>query len=119
MFFSSAPIEWEQHVKWFQESLTNPNRYLFIYEKEMPIAVLRLDKEDTVAEISINVSSKYRGKGYGTTALIECTRRVPSLGINNLIAKIKNKNTASVAIFSKAGFKEISRGHFITMEYKI
>lgn len=115
MFFSSDKVPWENHVPWFEKSLTNPNRHMFIYELNVPIAVLRLDVENKFAKISINVNPDCRGKRHGKTAVLLCIEKAKELGIDTLIAQIKPENKPSIKLFVSVGFKEINDRFILTV----
>jgi len=66
---------------WFRNILLNPNRHMFLYKEKV---VLDISINGDEAEIGINVSPSYRGKGLGTKSLIELQQFVSTLIINCL-----------------------------------
>ena len=116
--FSTSKIEYTNHVKWFEESMNNPARLLYICMLgEIPIGQVRVDINDSKGTVGISIVSEYRSKGYGTRMLElliehvvkECTQ------VTSLIAEIKSDNHPSQHTFSNAGYKEIVR----TYEYPL
>jgi len=106
--FNVKPITFEEHKDWFLKSLLNPKRNIFIiFDKNFrKLGQIRFDKEKDQAEVDIIINPEYRGKGIGALAL----RKSSQLYLNNfkveqLIAKVKNENIASLKAFKKANFK--------------
>ncbi|XP_063727715.1 N-acetyltransferase 9-like protein [Symsagittifera roscoffensis] len=72
---------------------------------------LFIDTENSRGEINMMVASEeQRGKGFGKAAYNAFIFYVvKSLKLKEIIAKISESNLASMAFFTKLGFKEISR----------
>ncbi len=106
--FSSAPIAWEPHVRWFQTRLADPHClfYLAVNEAETPIGQVRLDVEDNAAVISVSLAPEMRGQGYGGEILrIAAATAFATAPVATIHAYIKPDNDASVRAFQKAGFR--------------
>jgi len=58
-------------------------------------------------EISITVNPDFRGKGYGFQAVQAAHRVAQEQNVYTIVANIRPENTASVALFEKAGYKKI------------
>ena len=68
--FNTAPLHWEEHLKWFEGKLKNPGTQIFILmAKENPVGQIRFDVNNDEALVDITVDSKARGKGYGSEGL--------------------------------------------------
>lgn len=120
MSFDSHVVPWEIHEKWFEQSLINPNRHIYVfYLENIPVAMIRLDIDNEEAEIGINVDPSKRGKGYGTAAIKECIKTAANLGVRRLIAKVKSNNKPSIHAFIKAGFKIKEENNYIVMEFEL
>ncbi|WEK53886.1 MAG: GNAT family N-acetyltransferase [Candidatus Cohnella colombiensis] len=120
MSFDANLVPWETHELWFERSLQNPNRKLYIFQNESTsVGLIRLDIDNDQAEVSINLSPNLRGKGYGTRAIVEMLSVAKDLGIKEIIAKIKPENIASIQSFSSAGFTKLSGDELITLRYSI
>ena len=101
-------IEWEEHQKWFANSLNSQSRLILVCEKafEGPIATVRFDIGGSNAVVSINLCPTMRGKGLATLCLRSSinffSKRRPT--VHKLTAKVKEMNIASRKVFSAAGF---------------
>jgi len=105
--FSSDPIPWEDHVRWFEAKLADPAHHFFIGhdEADRPVGQVRFVREGTKAVVSVSVAPEARGKGWGTALITAGCRRMfadPSLA--TIEAFIRPENAASQAVFKKAGF---------------
>jgi len=108
--FSGSAINYKTHCKWFQESLKNRQRTIFIGLDKIStkIGVVRLDKVSKyTAEVSINIAPQMRGKGYAAKLIRLSCRSCPFGGISFFIALIKKQNNISIQAFKKAGFYQL------------
>ncbi len=103
------------HENWFKHKLDpkNSTHRIFIFQEDLTlVGMSRLDvNEKSKGEISIIVDPGLFSRGYGASILkqtIQIGFREASL--TNLIAVIHNDNHASIALFTKNGFKELERG---------
>ena len=103
-------VSWEDHSNWFQKTLTNPNRIMYVgISEQLPIGIVRFDiinnLEDSF-EISININPLQRGKGLGLevikNALFALKQERPSA--KKIIAEAKKENPASNRLFVSSGF---------------
>jgi L-amino acid N-acyltransferase YncA len=111
MFFNSNMPTYEEHVQWFNSSLNNTGRKLYIGEiGSTKIGVCRFDHDtkSEVVEVSINMNPKCRGRGYGKRLLASSIRAFQKVYKSEFLAKIKPENLASLKIFKSVGFQEIS-----------
>lgn len=117
MSLVSEPVPWENHVAWFEASLSNPRRHLLVAELDAePVGTLRFDEVEDTAEISITVSPGQRGKGMGTLLLETADLWArEELGLNRVIARIKENNPASLAIFRKSGYQVTETGEVLSL----
>ncbi|WP_157788998.1 GNAT family N-acetyltransferase [Rhodococcus rhodochrous] len=105
--FSTGSVDWEEHVKWLDQTIKREDRHLYIVQVEgVSIGTFRLDKLDSQrAEISITVAPSARRKGYGSKILQEAAKVAGRLGYSSILAKVKEENTISKRMFLKAGYK--------------
>ena len=105
--FNSEIVSLEDHLNWFQKSLSSPNREIYIAEiKGFPIGTIRVDiNEDSSKELSWTISPSQRGKGYGSLILNTFLSLYPS----TYTAQIKEENTPSVKMVKKNGFTLLSK----------
>ncbi|OPY75166.1 MAG: undecaprenyldiphospho-muramoylpentapeptide beta-N- acetylglucosaminyltransferase [Syntrophorhabdus sp. PtaU1.Bin153] len=107
--FSSEPISWEDHVKWFAASTRNPSHFFYIVLNihGEPIGQVRYSLRGNEAVISASIDAKFRGRGYGSQSIRSTVREVFERSEASVIkAYIKAENTRSVRSFAKAGFRE-------------
>lgn len=117
MSLVSEPVPWENHVAWFEGSLSNPKRHLLVGEfEDHLVGTIRFDLVDDTAEISITVSPDQRGKGMGASLLGAADEWARTeLGLNHIIARIKENNPASIAIFKKSGYEITETGDVLSL----
>ena len=108
MSHSSEIIDYENHSRWYSSSLDSESRILLICEDDSneKIAIIRFDISESSAVISINLNPTQRGKGLARSCLIGSIEFFSReyIGINNLIAEIKEDNIASQKTFLGIGF---------------
>lgn len=111
MFFNSNLPSYEEHFQWFNSSLNNMDRKLYIGQIGSTKAGFCRFDHDTkgdVVEVSINMNPKCRGRGYGKRLLASSIQAFQKFYKGEFLAKIKPENFASLKIFKSAGFHEIS-----------
>ena len=106
--FNASYVHYPEHQDWFTDKLSSPDaRILVILDgNKEPIGQVRLDiSPDRSAEIDISIEASQRNKGYGSAALkLACQYGRDELNITRVIAHIKERNRASIAAFTNAGF---------------
>jgi RimJ/RimL family protein N-acetyltransferase len=106
--FDSNIVTWEEHVKWFNEKVYDPNYsfYLFQNKNDDYIGQIRINKVNEIDSIiGVSVCSNHRGLGYGSQILKEASSDYFKSFKNSIInAYIKSDNISSKKIFEKAGF---------------
>ena len=108
--FSSPPIAWEEHTRWFNSKLNSANCMIYIATMNdgIPLGQIRYDIKQENAVISISIDSKFRGKGYGVVLIRETSKRVFNRSnVRRVHAYVKQDNNASTNVFTKAGFKKL------------
>jgi len=108
MSFSQNPIPWEEHVRWLKEKLASPSTVFYMACREDGTAVgeVRYELEEDRAVLSISISPKFRGNGYGKHALLMATEQLfqRSSSTKAVDAYVKPENTTSIQLFESAGF---------------
>jgi len=108
--FSSAPIPWEDHTRWFNSKLNSANCMMYIatINDRTPLGQVRYDTKQENAVISISIDKKFRSKGYGVV-LIRKTSKIlfNESNVRRVHAYVKQDNNASANVFTKAGFKKL------------
>jgi len=104
--FDTAPIPFVTHQRWFDESLQQPGRHVYIVLADgQEAGVVRLDVAGTVGTVSIHLSPEWRGRGVGPSTLAALERiAFGALDLRRMEARVKADNGASLAAFQKAGF---------------
>ena len=105
--FDSAPIPLERHKEWFRAKLQDPHCHFLMAtnQKLGDLGIVRFDRHDSEATISIAVAPQARGKGYAKKLIRSACERMFALSRVALIrALIKPENKASVRAFEGAGF---------------
>ena len=108
--FSSEPIVWEQHLKWFQSKLNDPDCifYVALNEEDIPVGQIRYDVKNGEATVSISLGSSFRGKGYGNEIIeLSSWKLFNILDAKSIHSYVKMGNEASVKMFLEAGFKKM------------
>jgi len=115
--FNSEEIPWETHQNWFQQSLANPNRRIYIGEampQKAPFGQVRFDMTSPhEAEISIVIAPEWRGKVMGGKIIREgmALFRSEHPEIYIIIALIKPDNIPSRKVFAGCGFQYVETFH--------
>lgn len=109
--FSVKNITLSEHVEWFNATLNNPDRRLYVfYLSEIFVGQIRFDKEDCDhLVISISLDAFFRGWGLASfmlqTAIYELKK--DEFGLNmKIYAYVKDGNKSSQYAFLKAGFQK-------------
>ena len=108
--FSTAPIGWDEHVRWYEMRLKDVNSVMWIAETQesVPQGLVRFAIEQESASISVNLSPVCRGKGIGSDLIEIGTERLLSEfpKVRTIDAYIKQDNERSVHAFEKCGFEK-------------
>ena len=107
MFISSDRVNEEQHRKWFQASLNNPLRYLYVGvldEKKVGVCRFDYDHSSGLSEISINLNPAMRGLKLSFIFLEKSISKYRETSDCTLLATIKKDNEASLRLFRRFGF---------------
>ena len=115
MFLNSKLVSLDEHSEWYQHSLSNPYRRMYIgIINELKVGIVRFDLDtDTLQSVvSINLNPKLRGNDYGFTLLDKAIRLYEQSKDTTLMAIIKKGNSASLKIFQKCDFQKKSENDF-------
>jgi len=105
--FDSAPIPLEKHKGWCRAKLQDPKCSFWIAANAEfgKIGVVRFDRHDSEATISVALAPHARDRGYGKKLIRSACDRIFALSEVELVrAFIKPANKASVCAFESAGF---------------
>ncbi|WP_434054211.1 MAG: UDP-2,4-diacetamido-2,4,6-trideoxy-beta-L-altropyranose hydrolase [Roseibium sp.] len=121
-FLSNDRPTYQQHYKWFETALADPQRQMLICMiGGCGLGYLRFDKTpDNGAEISICLDRLAQGQGIGTKVLQKAENYAIGMRVGKLRAKINVDNHASIRAFTNAGFRPHSQdGPFATYQLTI
>ncbi len=110
MFRSPNLVAWEDHAKWFESSLVNPNRFIYVaLTSGRPVGMVRFDAVSLAEgrfETSINVAPAERRSGIGRKLLTGSIRALKNeiSCVKEILAEVKSANSASNALFQSVGF---------------
>lgn len=108
-------IEWSAHRLWLESVLANEDRELLIgYVGDKPIGVVRFDKEQDVAEVSIYLVPETGVKGQGRNLLLSAERwlKANRTDIKKIRAEVLGANAASQRLFQSADYR-IEKIHYL------
>lgn len=117
VFINNRIVSLEAHKEWFEYSLKNPLRRLYLgLVNNTKIGVVRFDVDinSNKSEVSINLNPKFRGKGYGFKLLSRALELylVSEKKVATFIAKVKKDNIPSLKIFEKCNFNKSFEDEF-------
>ncbi len=87
-------VSLNEHIDWYQRSLKNPNRRIYIGSiNELKVGMVRFDfdKSTQKSEVSINLNPSLRGKGFGFQLLSKSISVYKQINDTPLIATVKKK----------------------------
>lgn len=115
--FNTENIQYEDHVKWFNNKINDPNCIYFIgIDGDKNIGQIRLDISENSGIISYSIDKEYRGHGYGFQLLQMLEKYILSnTNFRNfrLIGRVKQENISSVKCFLKCGYTANDKIDFI------
>jgi UDP-2,4-diacetamido-2,4,6-trideoxy-beta-L-altropyranose hydrolase len=109
--YSTAPIDHETHVHWFQQALNDPGVSIFIVEEDgVSIAQIRFSITSDGGMISFSVSPGSRGKGLSKHVLALGTNRIKAHhpDLRRVFGYVRKDNIPSVRAFERAGFTAVA-----------
>ncbi|MFH1914179.1 MAG: UDP-2,4-diacetamido-2,4,6-trideoxy-beta-L-altropyranose hydrolase [Pseudomonadota bacterium] len=108
--FSDEEIDPQAHARWFACKLGESSCRMFIAEDAQgtPVGQFRFDLDGRDALVSLSTAPTMTGRGIGTTMTrLACqwlARHSPSA---RAVARVKPGNHASLAMFARAGFRQV------------
>lgn len=104
------PPSWEEHSFWFEKSLENPHRLMYMLELfDLSLGFVRVDLGEK-NEVSIIISHAFYGCGLGQKALELLREKYYEIDLH---AYIEDENIASKKIFEKCGYKKYEKNWYI------
>jgi UDP-2,4-diacetamido-2,4,6-trideoxy-beta-L-altropyranose hydrolase len=105
---SSSVIDWHDHQRWFASVLGNSEKMLLIGQRsKSPVGVVRFDKQNDEAEISIYLVPGGGASGEGQNLLQSAEQWLAANHpeIRNIRAHVLGANERSRKLFSGAGYQ--------------
>lgn len=107
--FSTEPIPYTEHIRWFETKLQDKDTKIYIYMyEEQAIGQIRIDIVGEKAKIDYSIDARYRQQGHGKRMLklleYEVQEHLPQ--IICLLAQVKCENNASKTAFVTSGYVE-------------
>ena len=101
--FNSDLVSVSEHKEYIENTITKPNRTIFILEyNEIPVGTIREDRLDKGEfELSYTISPMYRGKKIGQ--IIMSLYLIERKG--SFLCEVKEENIPSIKMIEKLGFK--------------
>jgi len=118
-FHDPGEVSLDEHRAWFAQTCADPDRRLWIGEsKGAPVGVIRFDRADTSALVSIYLVPGHSGRGLGTALIVAGCRaaRGEWPGLRAIDAEALPANEASTRAFAKAGFASYEGRWRLTLE---
>lgn len=112
MSISQDEISWHEHISWLTQVLSSEKSHLFIAMLNgTPVGVLRLERLGESFDLSITVSPSARGKGIGSKILKNAKDwATANTDVKYIHASIKETNLASLKLFLRCGYLELTKG---------
>jgi UDP-2,4-diacetamido-2,4,6-trideoxy-beta-L-altropyranose hydrolase len=107
--FSSDPISWESHVRWYSAKLSDPNCFFYVATDEngSPLGQIRFETAGAEGVVSLSIAPYARGKGLGPALIAQGTDRFIAQSNARVVhAYVKTDNPVSVNSFEKADFND-------------
>jgi len=108
MSITTDSVSWETHSSWYQKSLVNQNRYLYIGflndSEKIGMCRLDLDSNTNISEVSINLNPQHRSKKLSSQLLSQTIAKYLEDKNTDLVARIKKTNILKIKCFAKCGF---------------
>ena len=105
--FCMDPVEWNEHVKWFNTLVKSSVLFFILICKEQEVGQIRIDLElDNTAIINYSIAEKYRGFGYGKQILHLAETELYERFKNKYMLKalVKENNISSQVAFERLGY---------------
>lgn len=119
--FNADSIRFEDHSRWIDKKLADPDSRHFICEVNgQPAGLVRFDEYNGQTTVGITVGKEFRGKKLAPVFLRKGCREYRKYNSEKIHAYIKKENLASRKAFEKAGFiytKETEVGGVPALEY--
>jgi RimJ/RimL family protein N-acetyltransferase len=107
---SHREVEWEEHQKWFEDTLSSGARKMFVVlDRGNPIGQVRFDRQrERECVVSVYLLREFTGRGCGVQAIgMGCAAIFEAWDVERVIACVRHDNRGGRSAFLKAGFQEV------------
>jgi spore coat polysaccharide biosynthesis predicted glycosyltransferase SpsG/L-amino acid N-acyltransferase YncA len=110
--FSSEPIAWEEHRRWFADGADSRRLHLMAEDDGgQLVGHVRFEQDDDGLEVSTSVAPDARAQGVGAPMLVAALREaLARRGPQQLHAWVRPDHAASLEVFQTAGFRLAGHG---------
>tara|TARA_B100000989_G_C19395036_1_gene407418 strand:+ start:161 stop:619 length:459 start_codon:yes stop_codon:yes gene_type:complete len=115
-------FSFKDHSAWFSKQLLSENIIKVIYMDNIPIGVIRLEKQNFTFLLSYMISPKFRRKGFALNAIHKFLKNFKSKKVKKIVAIVKKDNIPSIKIFTKLKFNKINyrkNKNILKFEYRL
>jgi RimJ/RimL family protein N-acetyltransferase len=117
---SHREVKWEEHQKWFEETLSSSVRKMFIVlDRGNPIGQVRFDRQkEQDCVVSVYLLREFTGRGWGVQAIdMGCAEIFEAWDVGRVVACVRNDNPGGRSAFLKAGFQEAGGSEMCPAEH--
>jgi UDP-2,4-diacetamido-2,4,6-trideoxy-beta-L-altropyranose hydrolase len=110
---SGREVAWDEHEKWFTETIADSNRRMFIIvDHDEPIGQIRFDRETRQhCVVSVYLLRSFTARGLGVDAIrTGCGAIFQTWDVERVVACVRQDNPCGRSAFLKAGFHESESG---------
>lgn len=110
--FSSNPIPWEDHQRWFAHKLHSDQCLFYMATNQygVPLGQARFDLEPSCPVISVSLDLDFRSLGLGSELIRRASERaMTERNLERIDALIKSDHLTSLRAFGKAGYKSVGK----------
>ena len=105
--WSTDPIPWEHHQKWYHVKLNDPNfvLYMVVSESIEAIGQISFQIDEETAILNFVIDANYRGLGLASTIIkLGCQELFSTTSVKEVHAFVKAGNERSVKAFLRTNF---------------
>lgn len=109
--FNTAEVLKEEHERWFQTTLADPDVRIYILESGcIPVGQIRINRVGAVGFIDYSIDESFRGLGYGKKIVSLLAEEIRKDNfVTSLKAEVKPENLPSRKVFEGLGFSKIEK----------
>jgi len=103
--FNPEPIQWDNHVNWFNAKILDPSTRIFILTAHgLAVGMIRFEIKDAAAVLNYALDPDGRGRRWATALVERGLRALAPQWTGDIHAAVKAGNTASRLVFERLAF---------------